>query len=206
MTQMRTQSVPGGEQSQAQVQAQALPDSDADVSVSVSALTSTSTSTTNRTPTPISIPSQPQKPTPSAFPTLQKTITKIKTHATLPHARRKIYLALLSVPRGRWTTYAALAKHLGTSPRAIGAAMRMNPFAPEVPCHRVLGGGGKLLVGYSGTGGGSGSGSGTGGGKSVGAREGRGVKREMLEEEGVVFSEEGWARGVCFEGFGDLKK
>jgi len=40
---------------------------------------------------------------------------------------------------GRVITYAALARRLGCrSPRAIGQALRANPFAPQVPCHRVI--------------------------------------------------------------------
>jgi methylated-DNA-[protein]-cysteine S-methyltransferase len=36
-------------------------------------------------------------------------------------------------------TYAALAAKVGgRSPRAIGQALRVNPFAPTVPCHRVI--------------------------------------------------------------------
>jgi methylated-DNA-[protein]-cysteine S-methyltransferase len=36
-------------------------------------------------------------------------------------------------------TYAALARRIGCrSPRAIGQAVRANPFAPHVPCHRVI--------------------------------------------------------------------
>ncbi|BCR94598.1 MGMT family protein [Aspergillus luchuensis] len=136
------------------------------------------------------------QPTPQPTTTDIKTkmIKKITTHPTLPSHRRKIYLALLSVPAGRWTTYAALAKHIGTSPRAVGAAMRLNPFAPEVPCHRVLGGNGKLLVGYSGA-------EGSGGAKKK-AKDGVGMKKRMLEEEGVEFTTEGMARGLCFEEFG----
>jgi methylated-DNA-[protein]-cysteine S-methyltransferase len=36
-------------------------------------------------------------------------------------------------------TYAALGRRIGCrSPRAIGQALRTNPFAPRVPCHRVI--------------------------------------------------------------------
>tara|TARA_B100001079_G_C16392569_1_gene507589 strand:+ start:1076 stop:1381 length:306 start_codon:yes stop_codon:yes gene_type:complete len=44
------------------------------------------------------------------------------------------------VPAGRVITYAGLAKlvnHTGAY-RAVGSAMNKNPFAPEVPCHRVV--------------------------------------------------------------------
>jgi methylated-DNA-[protein]-cysteine S-methyltransferase len=55
-----------------------------------------------------------------------------------PFAAR-VYAALKRIPRGRVITYAALARRVGCrSPRAIGQALRANPFAPEVPCHRVI--------------------------------------------------------------------
>ena len=36
------------------------------------------------------------------------------------------------------TTYGLLAKALNSSPRAVGQALRCNPYAPIVPCHRVV--------------------------------------------------------------------
>ena len=51
----------------------------------------------------------------------------------------KVYLALCEVPKGYVTTYGALAKRVGCrSAQAVGGALRNNPFAPEVPCHRVI--------------------------------------------------------------------
>jgi methylated-DNA-[protein]-cysteine S-methyltransferase len=51
----------------------------------------------------------------------------------------KVYAALREIPPGRVITYAALARRIGCpSPRAIGQALRINPFAPQVPCHRVI--------------------------------------------------------------------
>ena len=36
-------------------------------------------------------------------------------------------------------TYTALGRRIGCrSPRAIGQSLRANPFAPQVPCHRVI--------------------------------------------------------------------
>jgi len=50
-----------------------------------------------------------------------------------------VYAALRRVPRGKVITYAALGCRVGCrSPRAVGQALRANPFAPEVPCHRVI--------------------------------------------------------------------
>jgi methylated-DNA-[protein]-cysteine S-methyltransferase len=51
----------------------------------------------------------------------------------------KIYSLLLHVPEGRVTTYGALASVSGCkSAQAIGQALRKNPYAPQVPCHRVV--------------------------------------------------------------------
>ena len=44
------------------------------------------------------------------------------------------------VPAGRVITYAGLAARIGhpKAHRAVGSAMNKNPFAPQVPCHRVV--------------------------------------------------------------------
>ena len=53
--------------------------------------------------------------------------------------RAKVYEALMLIPKGRVTTYKELARYLHCrSAQAIGQALRHNPFAPEVPCHRVI--------------------------------------------------------------------
>ena len=63
----------------------------------------------------------------------------------------KIYSLLKKVPKGKITTYKILAEALETKAyRAVGQAMRHNPFAPEVPCHRVVSSDGKI-GGFSGT-------------------------------------------------------
>ncbi|SMN12103.1 Methylated-DNA--protein-cysteine methyltransferase [uncultured Candidatus Thioglobus sp.] len=50
------------------------------------------------------------------------------------------------VPAGKVITYAGLATLIGHSKayRAVGSAMNKNPFAPKVPCHRVVKSGGDL--------------------------------------------------------------
>ncbi|MBR2629244.1 MAG: MGMT family protein [Alistipes sp.] len=64
--------------------------------------------------------------------------------------QRRVYLALLDVPSGTTITYGELAKRIGCrSAQAIGQALRRNPFAPEVPCHRVVAADGSL-GGYNG--------------------------------------------------------
>ena len=62
----------------------------------------------------------------------------IASHPTLTPFRKRVLLALCQVPSGSYTTYLALSNHLSSSPRAVGNALRNNPFAPTVPCHRVV--------------------------------------------------------------------
>ena len=62
----------------------------------------------------------------------------------------RCYSLLTRIPKGKVTTYKALANALGTSAyRAVGQAMGKNPNAPKVPCHRVIRSDGSL-GGYSG--------------------------------------------------------
>jgi len=56
----------------------------------------------------------------------------------LPVYTQKVLKATLQVPLGYITTYGALAKAVGGGPRAVGNIMASNPFAPLVPCHRVV--------------------------------------------------------------------
>lgn len=53
------------------------------------------------------------------------------------YTRRVLEVARL-IPRGYVTSYGAIAKAVGGSPRAVGRVMAMNPFALLVPCHRVV--------------------------------------------------------------------
>ena len=62
----------------------------------------------------------------------------------------KVYNLLLKIPEGRVTTYKILAERLGSKAyRAVGLACAKNPYAPNVPCHRVVNSDGSL-GGYSG--------------------------------------------------------
>ena len=63
--------------------------------------------------------------------------------------QRKVWYALLDIPYGEVITYGELARRQNTSPRAIGGAVGRNPVSLIVPCHRVIGAGGRL-TGYAG--------------------------------------------------------
>ncbi|KIW39981.1 uncharacterized protein PV06_08540 [Exophiala oligosperma] len=67
-----------------------------------------------------------------------KTTSHGQNTMAITEFQERVYTSLLAIPRGKVCSYGALAKSLSTSPRAVGGALRNNPFAPEVPCHRVI--------------------------------------------------------------------
>ena len=61
------------------------------------------------------------------------------THPQVTLFQDRVYRAVSEIPRGKVSTYGLVARHIGCgSPRAVGQALRRNPFAPQVPCHRVI--------------------------------------------------------------------
>ena len=77
----------------------------------------------------------------------------------------KVYSLLKRIPRGKVTTYKAIAEALGTKAyRAVGNALNKNPDSPIVPCHRVVCSDGSV------------------GGYSEGVKK----KIKLLKKEGVV--------------------
>ena len=79
-----------------------------------------------------------------------------------------VYELTSLIPKGKVTTYGALAKALGSprAARATGNALGANPHPVVVPCHRVVRSDG-TLGGYSG-------------------RGGSRTKERLLKEEGIV--------------------
>ncbi len=64
--------------------------------------------------------------------------------------RRRVWETARAIPFGRTCSYSELAEKAGIrSARAVGQALRVNPFPLVVPCHRVIGKDGKL-VGFAG--------------------------------------------------------
>jgi methylated-DNA-[protein]-cysteine S-methyltransferase len=51
---------------------------------------------------------------------------------------QKVLAAASLIPVGYVASYGAIAKAAGGSPRAVGHVMAFNPFAPIIPCHRVV--------------------------------------------------------------------
>lgn len=74
--------------------------------------------------------------------------------ADATHFQKRVWVALCGISKGKTLTYSELARKIGKpkAVRAVGNAVGKNPFAPEVPCHRIVRSDGKL-GGYSGKGG-----------------------------------------------------
>ncbi|MGR3838700.1 MAG: methylated-DNA--[protein]-cysteine S-methyltransferase [Cognatishimia sp.] len=66
--------------------------------------------------------------------------------------QRAVCDEMLKIPIGETVTYGDIAKTLGVSPQPVGGACGGNPIPIIIPCHRVMGAGGKL-TGFSGAGG-----------------------------------------------------
>ena len=65
-----------------------------------------------------------------------------------------VWETLKTIPRGETRTYLEVAQQIGRpkAVRAVANAIGKNPYAPEIPCHRVVRTDGSL-GGYSGPGG-----------------------------------------------------
>jgi methylated-DNA-[protein]-cysteine S-methyltransferase len=63
----------------------------------------------------------------------------VKKVSSLTPFQRKVYTALCLVPEGCVTTYQSIGTYINcSSSQAIGQALKRNPYAPIVPCHRVV--------------------------------------------------------------------
>ncbi|MGB6672732.1 MAG: MGMT family protein [Candidatus Nitrosopolaris sp.] len=82
----------------------------------------------------------------------------------------EVYDLLLKIPAGKVSTYGDLAKALGNplASRQVGRILGRNPNPIKVPCHRVVMSDGKV------------------GGYFYGSNR----KRELLEQEGISFTDE----------------
>ena len=93
---------------------------------------------------------------------------KIKKDPSLTAFQKKVLIAVTGIPEGKVRSYAWVAKktgHPGAS-RAVGQALKKNPYAPHVPCHRIVASDGSI------------------GGYSRGVAE----KKKLLEKEGIKWS------------------
>lgn len=90
----------------------------------------------------------------------------------------KVWALTARIPRGQVTTYRHIAQALKSKAyRAVGNALNRNPYAPTVPCHRVVGSNGSL-TGYA---------------------HGIARKRDMLKREGIRFNGQRADLTGCFD-------
>lgn len=103
----------------------------------------------------------------------------VQWHTSKDHTRKEptpfqssVYRLTQTVPAGKVVSYGELARELGTSARAVGNALRNNPFAPVVPCHRVVASS-RTLGGFA--------------GQKGDDAPNIATKKKMLKDEGVLF-------------------
>jgi methylated-DNA-[protein]-cysteine S-methyltransferase len=58
--------------------------------------------------------------------------------------QQRVWRALQEIPFAETRSYAAIARAIGSGPRAVGGANAANPICLVVPCHRVIGADGSL--------------------------------------------------------------
>lgn len=65
---------------------------------------------------------------------------KEKEKIKITEFEKKVYAACKLIPPGETRAYAWIAKQINhpKACRAVGNALHKNPFAPLVPCHRVI--------------------------------------------------------------------
>lgn len=125
---------------------------------------------------------------PSPVPDSMRPQLALITSSSRTAFEKQVWTLLCQIPKGSFSTYGLMAAHMGSSPRAVGNALRRNPFAPGVPCHRVVATGGAL-----------------GGFKGKWPKDGEGItideKKKLLRSEGVKFDGKGKVVGTPFQGF-----
>ena len=83
-------------------------------------------------------------PTPTATSSTAKRIKAGKLSGAMSF-EQKAWALTARIPRGKVVSYAQIAAALDSRAyRAVGRAMHNNPYAPVVPCHRVVGSDGAL--------------------------------------------------------------
>ena len=62
-----------------------------------------------------------------------------------------VYRVVARIPGGKVMTYGQIARLLGNPrwARTVGWALKANPYGSELPCHRVVGKGGRISDGFA---------------------------------------------------------
>ncbi len=102
---------------------------------------------------------------PGAIMTKEQVLLRMKDYTPF---RQAVWRACMLIPEGETRSYKWIAEQIGRpgAARAAGTALGENPFAPVVPCHRVIRSDG-TLGGFS-------------------APGGPGAKRRLLKKEKAI--------------------
>ena len=70
----------------------------------------------------------------------RKLLSIISKNAKLTGFEKAVYRLVITIPAGQVRSYKWVAKAIGRpgSCRAVGNALNKNPYAPAVPCHRII--------------------------------------------------------------------
>jgi O-6-methylguanine DNA methyltransferase len=95
----------------------------------------------------------------------REILSSISKNKKLTDFEKRVYKATLAIPKGEVRSYKWVAGTIGNprSCRAVGNALNKNPYAPTVPCHRVIKSDGSV------------------GGFALGLK----MKRRLLKREGI---------------------
>lgn len=87
--------------------------------------------------------------------------------------KQKVYAFLKTIPKGKVATYGQIAAHLGNKhlSRVVGNILHQNPDPLNFPCYRVVNSKGCVADNFA-----------FGGGEA---------QRKLLEQEGIVFEDNG---------------
>ncbi len=69
--------------------------------------------------------------------TKEQALLKMKNYTPFQQA---VWRACMRIPAGQTRSYKWIAEQIGRpgAVRAVGSALGKNPFAPIIPCHRVI--------------------------------------------------------------------
>ena len=75
----------------------------------------------------------------------------LKEDKNLTPFQKRVYKAVLDIPRGKVRSYKWVARRIGKphACRAVGQALKRNPYTIVIPCHRVVNSD-RSIGGYSG--------------------------------------------------------
>ncbi|MHB8442778.1 MAG: methylated-DNA--[protein]-cysteine S-methyltransferase [Patescibacteria group bacterium] len=78
--------------------------------------------------------------------------SKVLNSEKLTEFEKAVLIEIMKIKKGSVITYKELAIRIGKPKafRAVGNALRKNPYAPMIPCHRVIKSSGKI-GGYGGS-------------------------------------------------------